>query len=251
MRWASKYCRPGALVDRREAVGLERVGVVARADQQVAGGVEGQRAGGVAAAVALQVPGEDHLLAGEADRVVDDREARDALRRGRDRCGRRVGDVDVAGRVEVRRELDAQAAVLEVGVDRDLHGRRDGAVDRVPDVDLARHALDVEDAAVVGHVELHRALRVVVDRDLLEVVELGLASRGSPQSASTAPAAVWMPPSRWPGSRARRRRPGCGPCPCTRRGRRRTRSTTRSGGRRPSRCRRPRRTSTRRPSRGP
>ena len=26
---------------------------------------------------------------------------------------------------------------------------------------------------------------------------LGLASRGSPQSASTAPAAVWMPPSRW------------------------------------------------------
>ncbi len=42
------------------------------------------------------------------------------------------------------------------------------------------------------------------------------------------------------GRRPRRTRPGCDPCPCRTSGRRRTSCTTRSGGRRPSCCRRPR-----------
>ena len=52
----------GALVDRRVAVGGERVRVVAGGDVEAAVGAEGQRAGGVAALLALGCPGEDDLL---------------------------------------------------------------------------------------------------------------------------------------------------------------------------------------------
>ena len=132
----------------------------------------------------------------------------------------------------------------DAGSDR----RRHLAVDRVVDVHLAGDALDVEDAAVVGDGELHRALGVVVDRDDLEVVR---------PSAGPGAARRSRPPRRRSRSGGRRgcaggccpRRcrttPPCGPCPCTRRGRRRSPSTTRSGDRRRWCCRPARRTSPR------
>ena len=161
---------------------------------------------------------------------------------------RRVGEVQVPGGGEVRRELDADQAVLLAQRDRHAAGlhRRLGA--RPPDHHAAV-ALDVEDAPVGGDVELHRVRGVVVERDLLEVGRaggrhaLGTAVRRG-RAGHRPDAAEQVLAER----RARRTSRSCGPCPCTTSGRRRSSSTTRSGGRRRGRrCRRPRRRSTRRP----
>ena len=80
----------------------------------------------------------------------------------------RVGQVDpVAGR-EVGRELEAEQAVLLALRHRDRARGHRLLGGRAPDLQ-APVALDVEDAAVGRDVELHRVLRVVVERDLLEV----------------------------------------------------------------------------------
>ena len=107
------------------------------------------------------------------DLVAHDREARDAVLVGG--VGqRRVGEVQVPGGGEVRRELDAEQAVLLAQRDRDAAGLDRGLGARPPDHHAAV-ALDVEDPPVGGDVELQRVLGVVVERDLLEV---GRAGRG-------------------------------------------------------------------------
>jgi hypothetical protein len=66
-----------ALVDRRVAVGLERVGVVAGGQVQVAVGVEDDVATHVAANPAVDRHVDDVLLAGHVERVPDEPEARE------------------------------------------------------------------------------------------------------------------------------------------------------------------------------
>ena len=152
------------LVGRIEAV-RERVRVVARGDVQVAVGPEVERAAGVAAALALMLPGVDDLLL--AERGAGQREARHAVDPGVVReC--RVGEVEVAGRLEVRGELDAQQAVLMAERDRNRADGRGRLRGRRPHLHAAVE-LDVEGAAVLGDVDLHRRVGVVVERDLLEV----------------------------------------------------------------------------------
>ena len=95
VRWASKSCRPGPLVDRGEAVGLERVGVVAGGQVEVAGAVEDHAAAGVAAGVALGVDLQHDLLAarsivspvdGEPGQLVARSRRRSASSTGRPSC---------------------------------------------------------------------------------------------------------------------------------------------------------------------
>jgi hypothetical protein len=121
----------------------------------------------MAALSRLVLERQDPLLGAEVERVAVHLEARDHLRAGG--VGQqRIEDVDPLAEREVRRELEAQQAVLLALRDRDRSrgGRLLRA--RLPDLEPSV-ALDVEHAPVGGHVELHRVLRVVVQRDLLEV----------------------------------------------------------------------------------
>ena len=165
----------GPLVDRGEAARVERVRVVAGRDVEAAVGRGGERAAGVAALGDLVLPGVDDPLGAGDDRVVLDREAREAVLLGAVR-ERGVAQVEVAGGVEVVRQRDAEQAVLLALRDRDRPRGRGLARGGVPDLD-APVALDVEHAPVGRDVHLHRVLRVVVEGDLLEVTGDGILRR--------------------------------------------------------------------------
>ena len=173
LRWASKAgLRVDALVDRAVAVGLERVGVVAGRQVQVAGRVPGEVAAVVAADAAALVDLEQDLLGAEVQRLgrrvpleaaqvvlaVEGRELGGGAvgrRVAAGRCQRRrVVEVDpVVGR-ERRVDRDGLEAVLIVAVDRQVGGHLGVAVRvRVADDPVARR---VQDAAVGQHGEADR-----------------------------------------------------------------------------------------------
>ena len=166
----------GALVDRVVAARVEGVRVVARRDVQAPVRPEVQRARRVAALPALVREREDALLGAQVQRVAVDLEARDDLR-VRAVGQLRVEQVDPVAEGEIGRQLQPEQAVLLRR--RDRHGPRGHGLLGVglPD-HQAPIALDVEHAPVRSDVELHRVLRVVVQRHLLEVGgDRGLRSR--------------------------------------------------------------------------
>ena len=143
-------------------------------------GPELERARRVAAVLALVRPLVDDLLGGGVELALrGEREAGDALRERRQR-GDRVGEVELVALGEVRREREAHEAVLLAGVDVDVADRRDLLRAGVPDAQVPE-ALDVEDAAVLGHVELHRVQAVIDERGLDELARRGLGRRGERQ----------------------------------------------------------------------
>ena len=212
VRCASQNWRPA-----RSSVGLkpwrERVGVVARGQVEAAVGAEVERAAGVAALRALVAPGVDDLLLAErlADRVVG--EARDAVgavlrasgraaSRRPGRCGRRRRSRARAGCPAGRSRGSARPGSCRSSWWCLAAGR--------PHLHAAVE-LDVERAPVVGDVDLHRGVRVVVERDLLEVGGDRRHVRAcSPQSpARRRPCAGRRAGGR--GSRARRTTPAVWP----------------------------------------
>jgi hypothetical protein len=185
----------GALVDRRRALRLERVRVVAGGQEEVAGGVPGEVAAVVAADAAVLGDLEQLLLGGEVERlgrripleareVVDAAEAlevggraveRGVARRGVERG--RVVDVHPPVGLEVGVERDRLQAVLVVAVDRNRGRDLRGAVR----VGVAERAVarGVQDALVGEHGEADRlaGLRGALgQRDALEVAPLGAAA---------------------------------------------------------------------------
>ena len=177
----------GALVDRRVAVGLERVRVVAGREVEVAGRVPREVAAVVAADAAVLVDLEQLLLGGQvhglARRVpleaaqvvlaVERRErGRGAVERGVAARGverRRVVDVDPVVGGEARVDRDRLQAVLVVAVDGQVGGDLGVAVRvRVADRAVAR---GVEDTAVGEHGEADRLAGLgggLGERDALE-----------------------------------------------------------------------------------
>ena len=169
VRWASQALRPGTLVDRRVAAGVERVRVVTGGEVEVAVVVELHRPTRVAALVALRRDVEDRRRRVELQRVARHRVARDAV--DRLRAGRRVVEVDPVVRGEVGVQRDAEQAELLAGVDRDRARGQHAAV-RLDDAHGAV-AVDVEHPAVIGDGELHRVGGVLVEGHLLEAGRQG------------------------------------------------------------------------------
>ncbi len=155
------------LVDRGVAAGGVGVGVVTRADVQVAARPEREVAPGVARLVDVAVRRnlDDLLFAAQVEAGAVEGEPGHPVHLAA--VGRRVVEVDPAVGGEVRIERQPDPAVLTAVVHRQRADDARAPAVRGDHVHLAG-ARDVEDPAVGGHVQLHRLVGRAVEGHLLE-----------------------------------------------------------------------------------